>query len=605
MSSSDTPALSAPAETELLDLPDALLGNIFAKLQGDGRSRRAFFHSCQTLHQSDQCRLQLKSTTLFLDEQHHGSLASQLAASPSFTYGYLTRVVLQGTSCADGVRSNQPSLPFPAFPALLHAFPRPNKLITTLIIGDLGGWRDLGPGGGVMGALHEVFPSLMHLEVYVEDMRRTNSAEEYLYAQLPLLLNLKSLHIHGAPNISGLVRWVFSKQGKHVARCLSLESLSIGVTLFGGHDVSHLSSLVNLGSLNLTDDSKEGFRGLGVLLASLTALHELKIPGIGYGWHRQVVRVREPWPPRPLLLTSLTLEFVNCRQLPNPLFLPALQKLHIGTLVLEWDGGDGASERSACAALQHMCGVPSFSCNALHVREGWQRTVGWRSVDRRSSSSCSRLLQALADGCTAPRCLPTLRWLDVSLTDFLPCELSQLTQLLPSEKACVRFCDSYTDYAPLKCTLVEAVRIFSAVSELLVCPASLSNKIFSQLDPLDFASFTGTLFTAAATAWHMERSKEHLLIRVALHTSVVYEGTNRAYQKLAQAWQHFAAGMFQFDNDKNEQVKIPAKVDLLVNGCEYDCNEHIHADEFGDDGDGPGDDDGGGDDDGDDENNDD
>eukprot|EP00967_Tisochrysis_lutea_P004920 scaffold5843_cov28-Tisochrysis_lutea.AAC.1 len=55
---------------------------------------------------------------------------------------------------------------------------------------DLGGWRDLGPGGGVMGALHEVFPSLMHLEVYVEDMRRTNSAEEYLYAQLPLLLNL-------------------------------------------------------------------------------------------------------------------------------------------------------------------------------------------------------------------------------------------------------------------------------------------------------------------------------------------------------------------------------------------------------------------------------
>jgi len=89
---------------------------------------------------------------------------------------------------------------------------------------------------------------------------------------------------------------------------------------------------------------------------------------------------------------------------------------------------------------------------------------------------------------------------------------------------------------PLKCTLAEAVQAFPDVSELLVCPPAHYDNAFS------FASFTGSVFVACATAWEQERSKEHLLI--SNKPSVHDGGSYQAYQLFAETWKHYAINMY-------------------------------------------------------------
>ena len=381
-----------------------------------------------------------------------------------------------------------------------------------------------------MGMLHDVFPNLQYLTVDTNDAN--SYGDENLYTQLPLLKSLKSLHVKG--DVSHDDRQLSLTNCSNIGQCLSLECLSIRLPQFGVVDVSHFSTLVNLRSLDLRNSESECIGGLEVVLAELTELRELKISRLR--GHDEELTLKSS------TLTTLTLGSCRCRCLPDPHLLPALQELHVQHLTLEWDGRDVVSERDACAALQQMCDVPSFSCGTFKVRE--ELYMG--------KSSCSGLLQALTDCCISPRCLPSLAQLDVCLTEILPHELLQLSELFPSEVACVHYLDDRQQDFPLKCTLAEAVQAFPDVSELLVCPPAHYDNAFS------FASFTGSVFVACATAWEQERSKEHLLI--SIKPSVHDGGSYQAYQLFAETWTHYATCMVYED----VQPEMPIKVDLQV-----------------------------------------
>jgi len=395
-----------------------------------------------------------------------------------------------------------------------------------------------------MGTLHDVFPNLQYLEIDAIDAN--SYSDENLYTQLPLLKSLKSLHV--IPDyISSDWQLNFTNLW-NIGQCLSLECLSIRLPLFEEVDVSHLSTLVNLRSLDLRNSQSLYTEGLELVLAELTELRELKIPCL-----REHYEHNEESALKSSMITSLTLGFCRCRGLPDPRFLPALRALHVQHLTLEWDGRNGVSERSACAALQRMCHVTSFSCDTLSISE----KTRFDGV----VSSCSGLLQALADCCTSPRCLPSVTHLDFLLNEIFPCELVRLTQLLPCEKARIQYrdYDLCLECSPLRCTLVEAVQIFSSVSEILICPPTLEVE-----GALLFAKFTGTVFDVCATARNQKRSKD-LLIRLK-PDSLQYDcATYTSFKSLAKAWRNFATGM----GCKDGQQDLPTKVDLQVANTDF------------------------------------
>jgi hypothetical protein len=157
--------------------------------------------------------------------------------------------------------------------------------------------------------------------------------------------------------------------------------------------------------------------------------------------------------------------------------------------------------------------------------------------------------------------LPSLTQLDFFLNEIVPCELMHLSKLLPCEKARMKFHDrgQYIKCSPLKCTLVEAVQIFSSVSEILICPPTLEGG-----GPLRFADFTGTVFDVCATAWNQKRSK-NFLIRLK-PDSLQYDcATYTSFKSLAKAWQNFATGM----GCKDGQQDLSTKVDLQVANTDF------------------------------------
>ncbi|KAF5826953.1 hypothetical protein DUNSADRAFT_1671 [Dunaliella salina] len=345
--------------------------------------------------------MQLEKTTLFFDERHHGSFASQLAKSPGFTNGCLTKVVLQATSPNSTYTRREEC--WLLLPELQRAFSQSSMSITTLILGDLRFPCRVPP----FESLLNIFPNLLHLEFRVNDFSMPN---EWRYEKLPLFTQLRSLNITGCPREDP-----FTQPWKHFSYS------------DGGMAARQWPSFVSL--------------------------------------------------------NSLTIESINCLQLPCLHLLPSLQKLHIEILKLEWDGmetagvvagvrvirsrgqADGTAEKAACVALRELCGgVPSFTCNTIRVREHYLDNA--IAEVRPYSTSCSRLLHALSDNCTDPRRLPTFKRLDVSLADFLPSELSRLALYLqPFEEVFIRWCNDdsdldWYDNCASKCTQKEAVRVF-------------------------------------------------------------------------------------------------------------------------------------------------